>query len=190
VHGLPKGLEEIKNNLTSLIKDKLEFVLPGKITEKFKGYNFKAEAVLDGKLFRGSDPSYTLPVSEIDIMFDKSGQLKTILTKAPRVSVKSAFFYSPKSWSSNKLVLDKMVLTSKQGEANLTTINELDYMNVNGIGFPAKIIIKNIIETLVPKTDKTKEHNIKNENHTTISFVKYEVNTGIALRFINNGILK
>lgn len=188
VHGLPKGFEEIKSDLISLIKGKLEFILPEKFSDKFKGYTLKAEPIADGKLIRAIDATYTMAVPEVDIVIDKSGQLKTVETRAPMSAVKTEFAHSPKSWSNNKLVLDKITLTSRQGAALLTTINDLDYISVNGIGFPAKITIKNISEVTIPKTDKEKEKKIKNETGTTIRFTKYEVNTGKAHRYINDGI--
>lgn len=188
VQGLPKGFLEIKSDLIALIKGKLEFVLPEKFSEKFKGYTFKAEPVADGKLIRAIDATYTMAVPEVDITIDKSGQLKTVETRAAMSAVKTEFFHSPKSWSNNKLVLDKIVLTSKQGAANLTTTNNIDYISVNGIGFPSKITIKNESVVTIPATAKEKEKKIKNEAGTTIRFSKYEVNTGKAQRYINEGL--
>jgi hypothetical protein len=188
VQGLPKGFEEIKADLVSLIKGKLEFVLPDKFSDKFKGYTLKAEPIADGKLIRAIDATYTMAVPEVDIIIDKSGLLKTVETKAPMSAVKTEFAHSPKAWSNNKLVLDKVTQTSKQGAAILSTINEIDYASVNGIGFPQKITVKNISEVIIPKTEKEKEKKIKNETGTVIRFTKYEVNTGKAQRFINEGI--
>lgn len=188
VEGLPKGFSEIKSDLSSLIKGKLEFVLPEKFSDKFKNYTLKAEPITNGKLIHAIDTTYTLAVPEVDIVIDKSGQLKTIETRAPMSAVKSEFFHSPKSWSNNKLVLDKVVLSSRQGAANLTTINEIEYLNVNGVGFPEKITIKNVSEMTIPATEKEKEKKIKNETGTIIKFSKYEVNLGKAQRHINEGL--
>lgn len=188
VQGLPKGFEEIRSDLISLIKGKLEFVLPEKFSDRFKGYSLKSEPIADGKLIRAIDATYTMAIPEVDIVIDKSGQLKTVETKAPMTAVKTEFFHSPKSWSNNKLVLDKMVMNSQQGASKLTTINDLDYLSVNGVGFPSKIVVKNISEVLVPAHDKEKEKKVKHETGTTIRFSKYEVNTGKAHRFINDGL--
>ncbi|MBC7539837.1 MAG: hypothetical protein H7281_13530 [Bacteriovorax sp.] len=190
VQGLPKGFEEVKADLISLIKGKLEFVLPEKFSDKFKGYTLKAEPIADGKLIRAIDATYTMAVPEVDIVIDKSGQLKTVETRAPMSAVKTEFNHSPKSWSNNKLVLDKITLTSRQGAALLTSVNDLDYVSVNGVGFPSKITIKNISEITIPKTEKEKEKKVKNETGSTIRFTKYEVNTGKAQRYINSGTKK
>ncbi|MFA6237315.1 MAG: hypothetical protein WC635_08330 [Bacteriovorax sp.] len=188
VQGLPKGFEEVKADLTALIKGKLEFVLPEKFSEKFKGYSLKSEPIADGKLIHAIDTTYTLAVPEVDITIDRSGQLKTVETRAPMSAVKTEFFHSPKSWSNNKLVLDKVIQTAKQGASNLTTINNVDYTSVNGLGFPSKIVVKNISEVTIPATEKEKEKKVKNESGTTIRFTKYEVNTGKAHRYINEGL--
>jgi hypothetical protein len=189
VQGLPKGFDEIKNDLVSLIKGKLEFILPEKFSEKFKGYSLKAEPIADGKLIHAIDASYTMSTPEVEILIDKSGQLKTVETKSP-TAVKTEFTHSAKSWSNNKLVLDKVVMTSKQGPAAMTTTNTIEYINVNGIGFPAKITVKNISEVVIPKTEKAKEKKIKNESGTVIRFTKYEINTGKAQKTINIGTNK
>ena len=190
VYGLPKGFEEIKADLAALIKGRLEYVLPEKFSDKFKGYTLKSESIADGKLIHAIDATYTMAIPEVDIVIDKSGKLKTIQTRAAMSAVKTEFFHSPKSWSNNKLVLDKIVYTSRQGAALLTRTNTIDYISVNGIGFPAKITVKDISEVNIPKTDKSKERKIKNENGSIIRFTKYEVNTGKAQRYINEDFKK
>lgn len=186
VHGLPKGFQEVRSDLIQLIKGKLEFVLPESFSEKFKGYTLKAEPVADGKLIRAIDQTYTMAVPEVDILMDKVGTLKSVETRAPMAAVKTEFFHSPKAWSNNKLVLDKIVLTSYQGGAKVTSANEIDYISVNGVGFPSKITIKNVAEAKVPATAKEKEKTVKNETGTVIRFSKYEVNTGKAQRFMDS----
>lgn len=188
VNGLPKGFEEIRADLIALIKGKLEFVIPENFSDKFKGYTLKAEPIAAGKLIHAIDATYTMAVPEVDIVIDKSGQLKTVETRATMSSVKTEFAHSPKSWSNNKLVLDKIIQTSRQGAALLTTTNSIDYLSVNGIGFPSKITIKNISEVIIPKTEKEKEKKIKSETGTIIRFSKYEVNSGKAQRYINEGL--
>ena len=188
VQGLPKGFLEIKAGLISIIKTKLEFILPEKFSEKFKDYTLKAEAIADGKLIHAVDATYTMAVPEIDIVIDKTGQLKTVVTRAPMSAVKTEFIHTPKSWSSNKLVLDKIILTSSQGLVNFKTTNSLDYININGIGFPEKVVVETVTEVIVPATAKEKEKRVKNEEVASFHFTKYEVNTGKAQRYMHEGI--
>ena len=82
VQGLPKGFEEIRSDLISLIKGKLEFVIPEKFSDKFKGYTLKSEAIADGKLIHAIDATYTMTIPEVEIVIDKSGQLKTVRNKS------------------------------------------------------------------------------------------------------------
>ncbi|MBC7714343.1 MAG: hypothetical protein H7177_13445 [Rhizobacter sp.] len=187
VMGLPKGFPEVRSDLSDLIKGKLEFIIPEKFSEKFKGYSLKAEPVADGKLIRAIDDTYTMAVPEVDMVFDTSGKLKTVETKATYSNVKTEFFQSPKAWSAGKLVMDKIVTTSKQGATSMLTTNTVDYVTVSGMGFPSKVTIKNVAETIVPATKKDKEKKVKNESGTIVKFSKYEVNTGKAKRFMTEG---
>jgi hypothetical protein len=190
VMGLPKGFQEVRDDLSSLIKGKLDFIIPENFSEKFKAYTLKAEPIADGKLIKAIDDTYNLAVSEIEIIFDKSSKLKTIETKAPQSHVKSEFFQSPKAWSNNKLVMDKIISTSRQGAAVLTTTNSIEYVVVSGLGFPSKITVKNVQEITIPATAKEKEKKQKHENGSVIKFSKYETNTGKATRYMTEGIMR
>jgi hypothetical protein len=106
--------------------------------------------------------------------------LRTVETKA--ANVKSEFFHSPKSWSNNKLVLDRLVMRAQQGLVKQSSTNEIQYSSVNGIGFPVKLTIKNVSEMAVPANGKNKEKKVKNETGTVIRFSNYEVNTGKAAK--------
>jgi hypothetical protein len=180
VEGLKKGFKEVRDDLTNLIKGKLEFIIPEKFSEKFKGYTLKSEPIADGKLIRAIDETYTMAVSEVDIKFGKEGLLKSVETKAPMSKVTTEFFQSPKAWSNNKLVLDKTLMTTLQGPAVFTVENIIDYKTFQGIGLPSKITIKNRSLVTVPATAKEKEKKIKQETTTNIIFSKYEINTGKA----------
>lgn len=188
VMGLPKGFVEVRSDLSDLIKGKLEFIIPEKFSEKFKAYTLKAEPIADGKLIKAIDDTYTMAVPEIDMVFDSSGKLKTVQTKSTYSPVKTEFFQSAKAWSQGKLVMDKIVTTSKQGLTAMTTTNIVDYVTVNGMGFPSKVTIKNIAETIIPATKKEKEKKVKNESGTIVKFAKYEVNSGKAQRFMMEGL--
>ena len=187
VLGLPKGFQEVKNDLATLIKGKLEFIIPERFSEKLKAYSLKAEPVADGKLIKAIDDTYTMTVPEVNILFDKAGLLKTVETKGGQAPVKTEFFQSPKAWSNNKLVIDKIVSVTKMGPSSLTITNAVEYLTVAGMGFPSKITVKNVSEGIIPATDKEKEKKVKNETGTVIRFSKYEVNTGKAKRFMMDG---
>lgn len=188
VMGLPKGFQEVRDDLTTLLKGKLEFIIPEKFSERFKAYTLKSEPVADGKLIKAIDDSYTLAVPEVDLVFDNNGRLKTLETKAAASSVKTEFFQTPKSWSNNKLVMDRVVSVNKQGLAVNTITNTIEYVSVNGMGFPSKVSVKNLTEATIPAHGKEKEKKVKNETNSAIRFSKYEVNTGKAQRFMTEGL--
>lgn len=188
VMGLPKGFQEVRDDLSALIKGKLEFIIPENFSDKFKAYTLKAEPIADGKLIKAIDNTYTLAVPEVDIVFDKSGRLKQVETKAAYSTIKTEFFQSPKSWSNNKLVMDKIVTTTKEGTVTATTTNSVNYVSVGGMGFPSKITVKNVTEAVIPAKGKEKEKKVKNESGSVINFTNYEVNTGKAQRFMTEGL--
>lgn len=188
IMGMPKGFSEVRSDLSDLIKGKLEFIIPEKFSEKFKGYTLKAEPIADGKLIKAIDDTYTMAVPEVDLVFDTSGKLKTLQTKSTMSPVKTEFFQSPKAWSQGKLVMDKIVTTTKQGLTVMTSINTIEYISVNGVGFPSKVIVKNVADTTIPATKKEKEKKVKNESGTVVKFSKFEVNTGKASRFMTEGL--
>lgn len=188
VMGLPKGFQEVRDDLAALIKGKLEFIIPERFSEKFKGYTLKAAPIADGKLIKAIDDTYTMAVPEVDITFDKTGRLKTVETNVAYSQVRTEFFQTPKSWSNNKLVMDKIVTTTKQGTAVATTTNTVEYATFQGMGFPAKVTVKNVTEAVIPAHGKEKEKKVKSESGSVIRFSNYEVNTGKAQRFMNEGL--
>ncbi len=191
VMGLPKGFKEVKDDLKQLVMGKLEFVIPGKISDKLKAYKIKVEPITDGKLLKAIDETYTLAVPEIDLTFDKQGRLKIMETKMSQGALVSEFQYSPKSWSNNKLTLDRVSSSSSANGSKLSVINEIEYASVAGFGLPLNLKVINIVEYMqAPKDQKEKPKLEKKETKSYLRFSKYEVNTGKAARFINEGLLR
>ena len=188
VMGLPKGFQEVRNDLMSLIKGKLEFIIPEKFSEKFKGYTLKSEPAVSGKLIKAIDDSYTLAIPEVELAFDDNGRLKTMVTRAAASFVTTEFFQTPKSWSNNKFVMDKIVSVTKQGPSTSTVTNSIEYISANGMGFPSKVSIKNSTEVIIPAQGKEKAKKVNNETNSAVEFTKYEINTGKAQRFMTEGL--
>lgn len=190
VMGLPTGFKEVKDDLKQLIKGKLDFVIPEKFSERLKPYTLKIEPISDGKLIKAIDDTYTLAVPEFDIKFDNGGKLKFIESKMSKSAIKTEFFHSPKAWSNNKLVLDRVVATSGLPGSKLTIINDVEYADINGFGLPSTLKVKNIMEYTIPATEKEKAKVQSKESVSILRFSKYEINTGKAQRFITEGLLK
>lgn len=190
VMGLPKGFQEVRDDLTALIKGKLELIIPEKFSTKFNGYTLKTQPLADGKLIKAIDDTYTLAIPEVDLVFDNNGKLKILETKSGLTAIKTEFFQAPKSWSNNKLVMEKMITTTKQTGIVSVSTSTIDYLTKAGMGFPSKVTIKNTIETVIPARGKEKEKKVKNESSSVLNFTTYEVNTGKAQRFIVEGLRK
>lgn len=125
---------------------------------------------------------------ELSIVFDNSGRLKKVETKEGYATVSTEYFQSPKSWSQNKLVIDKIVTTTKATNTTTTVTNAVDFTSVNGVGFPSKIRVTNVTEVKIPATEKEKAKTEKVEIGSVINFSNYEVNTGKANRFMTEGL--
>lgn len=188
VMGLPKGFKEVRDDLMTLIKGKLEFVIPEKFSNKLKGYSLTSANSAEGKLIRATDPTFTMSMPELNITFDRNGRLKRVDTNAGYSTSTTEFFQSPKAWSQNKLVIDKIVTVTKANAMTNTVTNEVDFTSINGVGFPSRVKVKNVTEVKIPATEKEKARVEKAETGSVINFSKYEVNTGKAGRFMTEGL--
>jgi len=187
VNGLPPGFEEVRNDLATLIKTKLDFVIPSTVQSRLKDYDLKTEATTEGKTIVATDPQGRLPITLMKINFDKSGKLSTMNYATGGQTIETKFASSPKSWSNNKNLLDTLTITTKQGiQTNIIT-NKVEYLTESGIGFPSKLIIKNLTTAKIPAQGDKKEQNLKQETGTTVRFSNYEVNTGKAQRYMMGG---
>lgn len=190
VEGFPgdkNSFKEVKEDLKSLILSKLEFVIPQKNSEKLKNYSLKTETLSTGKVIHAVDLSYTFPASEINLYFDKQGKIKSMETKIPNSVIKTDYVYNPKSWSNNKYLLDKVTSYTGVPGNSLTIIHDLEYQAFGGIGLLTKLTIKNIQEMMIPGKGKEKAKVSKKEVISKLKFSKYEINTGLALKVINEG---
>lgn len=188
VNGLPKGFEEVRNDLSMLIKTKLDFVIPSTINSRLKEYDLKIEPSANGKTIVASDLQGRLAINQMKLNFDKSGKLLTMNYASGAQVVETKFDATPKSWSNNKNLLDTLTITTKQGiQTNIIT-NKVEYVTISGIGFPSKLIIKNLTTAKIPAHGDQKEQNLKQETGTTVRFSNYEVNTGKAQRYMTGGL--
>lgn len=188
VMGLPKGFEEVRNDLSMLIKTKLELIIPEMLSSKFKNYALKTEDSKDAKVVRATDTTGLMVLPEVEIYFDKSGKLSAIETRANGQNVKTEFSLSPKSWSQNKLVVDKIITVTKQGLQTNTVTNTIEYLTVSGVGFPSVVKVNNLSEATIPAQGEEKEKHLKQSTGSIIKFSNYEVNTGKAQRYMMEGL--
>ncbi|TNE96214.1 MAG: hypothetical protein EP326_13760 [Deltaproteobacteria bacterium] len=188
VEGLPAGFKEIKSELKAMVKNRLDFVIPEKLSPKVRSYELKAQKSKKGTTIVGTDKTHTRAVNEIRLSFDGGGKLTGFKTMSPMGVNTSEMKMSAKSWSHNKWVVDRLIVKSIQG-IQMTEINhDVEYENVDGFGFPKKVEVMTTRKLVKPESVKSKDEQLKLK--TEVMFSKYEVNTGKAQRYITQGLRK
>jgi hypothetical protein len=185
VAGLPKGFKEIKSELKSMIKNRLDFVIPEKLAPKVRSYSLQSKKIKSGMTIIGKDKTHTRAVNEIRLRFNRKGMLEGFKTLSPMGVNNSHFKMSAKGWSHNKWLVDKLTVDSIQGIQKTSMKHKVDYVAIDGFGFPSKVVISTTQELMETKTSKAAKS--KREHKSEILFSSYEVNTGKAQRFITLG---
>ncbi len=188
VEGLPAGFNEIKNELKTMVKNRLDFVIPQKLSPKVRSYDLKSKKSKKGTTIVGTDKTHTRAVNEIRLSFDGGGKLTGFKTMSPMGVNSSEMKMSAKSWSHNKWVVDRLVVKAIQGIQMTEIRHDVKYENVDGFGFPNKVEVKTTRKLVKPKSVKDKSDEL--ELKTEVLFSKYEVNTGKAQRYITQGLRK
>lgn len=186
VNGFPKGFDEVKYQLKQMIKNRLDFVVPLKLSPRVRSYELSYFNIKGGKGIKGKDRTGSRPVSEIQLKFKSNGMLQEFKSFSPTGVNSSIFKLGTKSWSNNKWVVENMTIKLIQG-VQLTTIeNEFEYKSYSGFGFPSKVDITTTQEIVTNNGGKPNKRSV----NSSIEFSKYEVNTGKAVRFMTKGIKK
>lgn len=189
VEGLPGGFKEIKAELKSMVKNRLDFVIPQKLSPKVRSYDLKSKKSKRGTTIVGVDKTHTRAVNEIRLNFDGGGKLTGFKTLSPMGVNTSEMKMSAKAWSHNKWVVDRLIVKSIQG-IQMTEINhDVEYENIDGFGFPKKVEVVTTRKLVKPQPVKKKKDN-QLKLKTEVLFSKYEVNTGKAQRYITQGLRK
>ena len=182
VMGLPPGFTEIKQELVALVRNRLDYILPKKLAPKIQGYSLKSSKLKSGLLIKGKDKSNRRSINEIKLAFDKIGKLQKLEMSSPAGYQKSELSLSPKSWSHNKWVVDKVTSTTIAGVQTTVIESDLDYANVSGFGFPEKVLIKTTQKLNAPgKNGKEQKRVIEN----IITFSSFKVNSGKAKEYFS-----
>lgn len=182
VLGLPDGFVEVENELKQILKEKLEFVIPGKLSTKLRSYQMsyksKSPAVL-----QGIDPTQSNIVNRVELAFAKNGKLESLTAFSPHSVVKSMVKSGIKSWSHNKWVVEKYSVESKLPNQVITVDNDIEYDTFSGVGLPTKINVTTKIESLYQEDEEIKKRE-QSKTSGELEFTKYEVNSGKAKKNI------
>ncbi len=180
VEGMPKGFHEIKNELKTLVINRLDYVVPQKLMPKLRSYQLKESKTSRGTLVIAADLTQQKSVNEIKMFFDKGGKLVSFNTSSPAGAQKSKMVMSPKSWSHNKWVVDRVVSRSIAGIQTTKIENDIKYFNKDGFGFPQTI---SILTTQKIQAPSPKARPQERQVRSTINFSNYRVNSGEAKKY-------
>ncbi|WP_127715274.1 hypothetical protein [Halobacteriovorax sp. HLS] len=182
VEGFPNGFQEVKYQLKQMIKNRLDFVIPLKLSPRVRGYALDYFNSPGVTAIKGKDRVGSSPVSEIQLKFKKNGMLEEFKTFSPTGVNSTVFDLTSKSWSNNKWVVNKMTTKLIQGVQISTIDNEFTYQTVEGFGFPKKVEISTTQEIMV--NNKTDSRTVK----SVIEFSNFEVNKGKAQKYMMRGM--
>lgn len=169
-----KGFEELKTELKMMVAEKLDFIVPEKIGQKFRSYNFKRtkEGVeLD-------DESGDKLITKVIMQLEDGELLKGVKITGAGINTQIEYDSSVKRWATNKYSFDKVEIKSIQGDRISVKEDLIDYIVVQGYGFPSKI----------KTTQKSEAKGSKEKAQiATVTYVfdKYKVNEGEALKYFN-----
>lgn len=178
VEGLPEGFVELESELKSVLKEKLEFVVPKDISNKFRAYKLSYKSK-NPTVVEGTDPTQTRSVNRIELVFEKDGKLKKLRSFSPHNVTESILDLGIKSWSHNKWVVEDYTMVVESTQRLLTVSNEISYETHGGVGLPSTISTETKVE--LKRINDGEEELVKlNEKDSTLTFSNYEVNTGRA----------
>lgn len=187
VEGIPQGFVDLQIELRELIKDKLEFVIPMPFMAKIRGYELNYKSKGQKVIIEGVDRGQTREINRIEIELDTTGKLQTLSSFSPSGVSRAEFDLGIKPWSHNKWVLDTFQTIVPIFNGEVRVVHKINYVSQAGIGLPSEIEVKTIQSAEVTNEEGKKEQR-KFESGSTISFSKYEINTGKAQRYITQGI--
>lgn len=178
VEGLPQGFRELEAELKSILKEKLEFVVPKDLSSKLRAYKLSYKSQKP-TVIEGVDPTQSRSVNRVELHFQQNGKLKSFKSYSPYNVTESILDLGIKSWSHNKWVVEKYEIIVDSPQRILTVINSIDYETHGGIGLPKSISTKTKVQIKRSVKGEEKLENLS-EQDSKLTFSKYEVNTGKA----------
>lgn len=183
IEGLPRGFEELRNNLKNLIVNRVDFLIPQKLGKKLRSYELTEKKTSSGSVVKGTDPTNNKAVNRLELIFSRDGKLNQYKSYSPLGFQESTFQYEKKSWSKNKWVLGEMKAKTIQGPQVTEIDTEVDYENFVGFGFPEKIKIETKQYVVAPGKEERKQ---ERTGTTELSFSEYKINVGEATKHFRN----
>jgi len=182
VFGFPEGFVQVKNELSQIMKARLDYIIPQKLGDKLRSYSLSTKKTKRGSKIKATDKTNMKNVSEMQFVFNNKGMLTSVKTYSPAGVNKASFKMGVKQWSHNKWVLNNVTTVGHRGTQKIEIENEINYTTIKGIGFPSSIKSKTTYEYVLPKGKENKAE--KSTVESEIKFSKFEVNTKKASRKI------
>ncbi len=175
VYGLPPGFEAIKSELKQIVRTRLDFVIPERLTNRFFKYNLKLKRMATGVEIEGTDPTGKLDTNRVVMHFENNGKLSSLNTYAPGGIRTSKLQMESRNDSNGKWLVTNMEILLKQGNLETKMEYDLNYSKYQGFLLPELLGI-----TTVDGSGKEAK-----SNRTEITFYDYKVNEKIAEKEIN-----
>jgi hypothetical protein len=176
IQNMPKGFEETRRGLESMIMPFVDVIIPKMLSPMLKGYELKVGDT--ALVVKAEDPTHSREVDQMIFVFGEKGDLKEAITMRPAASESINQVMSTKPWSKNKLVVDKIESEVKSAGGAVKTVSTIEYKEAMGFGLPSQITVEvgpvppnSVNPKILPKGTSTK-----------ISFSGAKVNTGVAAK--------
>jgi hypothetical protein len=177
VYGLPEGFVELKNELSKLVHMRSDLVIPQSFSNKMRSYKFSKKREAQYLVYTGIDESNQRSINKVTAKLTSDSILKSFTTFSPLGKQSAEFSFAKSSWSNNKLSLKKLETTAMAGITKTNMITEIDYIVVEGYGFPKTVKVQTIVEIV-----GRQGQNDKKKVNIMISFSNYKINKGEAVK--------
>ena len=179
IQNMPKGFDEIRRGLESMIMPFVDVIIPKMLAPMLKGYDLKSGE--NEFVVKAEDPTHTRDVDQMIFVFGEKGELKEAITMRPAASESIKQVMSTKPWSKTKLVVDKIESEVKSASGAVRTVSTIEYKDEMGLGLPSQITVE--VGPVPPKGVDPKT--LPKVTSTKISFAGVKVNTGLAAKKVD-----
>jgi hypothetical protein len=166
VEGLPKGFQQLKSNLKSMVKPYIDLIFSDNFVVQFERIPFVKDSKNPNLYIKKSTE---LDTTSMVVEFDRNGLMNRIISMTPYSKIETTFVNTQRSWSLGKYVVTEIQIKEKvNGLTNHKTIT-VERELKDGVGLPAKV---SLVEKLLNGDKKI------NENTKNFKFFNFHVNTG------------
>jgi hypothetical protein len=189
IHGLPSGFKKLRSELQTIIGSRLWMVVPQKLMGQFRSFQLEQKSRADSIEIIAKDPNNRKQVNQIKLLFDQNHRLLQYKSYSPFGVQTTYMKMGVKSWSHNKLVMDKVKVVNQIGSRQNIYETVLEYFVKGRVGLPKRLMITNWNEIDEGKVKGAKEFNQKSRMNGAkfeLIFSKFEINSKNALAVVKD----